>query len=72
MTIERLDHTAVLEAQNPHRQTTMAVNLRPGQTLELAIPTGVIVVEMVGKHGLGGRLRVHAPRSVPITTPEGG
>lgn len=70
MSIERVDHTGVLEAQNPHRQTTMAVNLRPGETLELAIPTGVIVVEMVGKHGLGGRIRIRAPRSVPITTPE--
>lgn len=70
MSIERVDHTGVLEAQNPHRQTTMAVNLSPGQTLELSIPTGVIVVEMVGKHGQGGRLRVRAPRSVAITTPK--
>ena len=72
MTIEQLDHMAVLEAQNPHRQTTMAVNLSPGQTLELTIPTGTIVVEMVGKHGQGGRLRVRAPRSVAITTPKDG
>lgn len=72
MTIEHIDAAAVLEHQNPHRQTTMAVNLRPGQTIVLNIPTGQIVVEMVCKHGQGGRLRVRAPRSVAITTPEEG
>lgn len=71
MTIERIDHAAVLESQNPHRQTTMAVNLRVGQALVLTIATGVIVIEMAAKHGQGGRLRVKAPKSVAITTPEG-
>lgn len=70
MSIERIDHTAVLEGQNPHRQTTMAVNLRVGQSLVLTIPTGEIVIEMAAKHGQGGRLRVRAPKSVPITTPD--
>lgn len=70
MTRERIDHTQALDDLDPHRLTTMAVNLRVGQTLVLTTATGVIVIEMAAKHGQGGRLRVKAPRSVGITTPE--
>lgn len=63
---------AILEREDPHRQCTMAVNLRVGQTLTLKAAGVCIVIEMAAKHGQGGRLRVRAPRSVGITTPDDG